>query len=64
MKAHKNPIQLTIIEDDAEPVVTEVQYRGEDALHVVESQREELMKKLMEVKEVIEIIQNNLVQKK
>jgi hypothetical protein len=50
MKAQKNPIELTIIEDDAELVVDKVQDRGEEALYETLSQREELMTKIMEVK--------------
>jgi hypothetical protein len=37
---------------------------GEEALYVTESQQEELMKKLMEVKEVLEILQINIAQQK
>jgi nucleoside-triphosphatase THEP1 len=60
MKAQKNPIELTITEDDTELVVDKVQDQGEEALYVTESQREELMKKIMEVKEVLESLQLNV----
>jgi hypothetical protein len=64
MKAQKKAPQLTITEDDAELVADKVQDRGEEALYVTESQREELMKKLMEVKEVLESLQINVAQQK
>jgi hypothetical protein len=64
MRVHKETPQLTITEDDAELVADKVQDRGEEALYVVESQREELMKNLMEVKEVLEILQINVAQQK
>jgi hypothetical protein len=64
MKAQKNPIQLTITEDDTELVADKVQDRGEDTLYVTESQREEIMKKLMEGKEFWKEIKLNVAQKK
>jgi hypothetical protein len=64
MKVQKKTPQLTITEDDVELVANKVQDRGEEALYVTESQREELMKKLMEVKEVLESLQINVAQQK
>jgi hypothetical protein len=45
-------------------IVDKVQYRGEYTLYVTESQREELMKKLMEFKEVLESLQLNVTQQR
>jgi hypothetical protein len=45
-------------------VEDKVQDRGEEALYVTESQREELMKKLMEVKEVLESLHINVTQQR
>jgi hypothetical protein len=39
MRAQKNPIELTITEDDTELVADKVQDRGGEALYVKESQR-------------------------
>jgi hypothetical protein len=64
MKVQKKPIQLTIIEDDAKLVACKVQYGGEYALYVVEYQREELMNKLMEVKEDMEILKLNVTKQR
>jgi hypothetical protein len=62
MKAQRKAPQLTITEDDTELVAEKVQDQGEEALYVAESQREELMKKLIEVKEVLESLQINVAQ--
>jgi tetrahydromethanopterin S-methyltransferase subunit G len=64
MKAQKKAPELTITEDDAELVEDKVQDQGEEALYVTESQREEIMKKLMEVKETLESLQINVMQQK
>jgi hypothetical protein len=50
LKAQNNLIQLTITKDDTKLVAYKVQDRGEYALYVVKYQREELTKKLIEVK--------------
>jgi nucleoside-triphosphatase THEP1 len=64
MKEQNNPIELTIIEDDTELVVDKVQDRGEELLYVTESQREELMNTIMEVKNVMEILQLTVTQQR
>jgi hypothetical protein len=64
MKEQKNPIQLTITEDDPDLVEDKVKDQGEEVLYVADSQREEIMKKLMEVKETLESLQINVMQEK
>jgi hypothetical protein len=53
MKYHKKPPVITITEDDAELVADKFQDRGEDVVHVVEAQREEIMAKFMEVHDTL-----------
>jgi hypothetical protein len=44
--------------------VNKVKYRGEESLYVAESQREELMTEIMEVKEVPKSLQLNVTQQR
>jgi hypothetical protein len=48
MKYHKNPLVLTITEDDVEFVSDKVHDRGENALVSAEAQREDIMNNLEE----------------
>jgi len=41
-------------------VVEKVLHQGEEELYVVESQREELMKKKIDIKEILESLQINV----
>jgi len=54
MKAHKEVPHLTIIEDDAKLVVKKALDRMMKAWYDVEKQREEIVKKLTEVKDALE----------
>jgi hypothetical protein len=51
MKAHKGILELTLTEDDAELVAENVQDRTMEAWYDVEKQREEIVKRLTEVKD-------------
>jgi hypothetical protein len=64
MRAQRKAPQLTITEDDAELVEEKVHDQGEEELYVVESQREELMKKKIDIKEILESLQINVAQQK
>ena len=54
MKAQKDIPQITLTEDDAELVSEKFQDRTTEALYDVENQREEIVKKLTEVKDALE----------
>jgi hypothetical protein len=54
MKAHKGILELTLTEDDAELVGENVQDRTMEAWYDVEKQREEIVKRLTEVKDALD----------
>jgi hypothetical protein len=54
MKYHKNPPIITVTEDDVELVADKVQDKGEDLVRTIESQREEIMAKLVEVHDTLQ----------
>jgi hypothetical protein len=64
MKAHKEVPQLTLTEDDAELVIEKVQYHTMEAWYDVEKQREDIGKKLIEVKDALEQLQLTTTQQK
>jgi hypothetical protein len=64
MKVHKEVPQLTLTEDDAELVVEKVQDHTTEAWYDVEKKREEIVKKLTEVKDALEQLQLTTVQQK
>jgi phosphoglycolate phosphatase-like HAD superfamily hydrolase len=56
-KAHKDILEYTITEDDADLVAERVQDHATEEYEEVENQRERIMKELAEVKQVLEWIQ-------
>ena len=64
MKAHKGVLELKITEDDAQLVTEKVQDRTTKVWYDVEKQREEIVKKLTEVKDALEQLQLTTTQQK
>jgi hypothetical protein len=64
MKAHKDVPEFTITEDDAEMVEEKVQDHVAESWDDAEKQREEIIKKLSEVKETLVQLQLSTVQQK
>jgi hypothetical protein len=62
MKYTKEGPVITLTEDDVEFVADKVQDRGEDVVCVAESQREEIMAKLIEFHETLQQLQIHTVQ--
>jgi hypothetical protein len=62
MKAHKSIHELTLIEDDADMVMEKVQDRATKLWDNSEKQREEINKKLTEVKETLAQLQLNTME--
>jgi NACalpha-BTF3-like transcription factor len=56
-KAHKDIPEYTINKDDVELVAKRVQYHMNEEYEEVENQREQIMKELKDVKQVLEWIQ-------
>jgi hypothetical protein len=54
MKYTKKPPVITLTEDDVELVADKVQDRGEDVVHTVEAQREEIMVKLVDFHDTLQ----------
>jgi len=64
MKTHKEIPQLALTEDDADLVEEKVQDCIAEAMYDVEKQREEIVKKLKEVKYALDQLQITTVQQK
>jgi ParB-like chromosome segregation protein Spo0J len=64
MKVHKSVPELTLTEDDVELVVEKVQDHTAESWDDVEKQREEIIKKLTEVKETLAQLQLDATQQK
>jgi hypothetical protein len=64
MKVHKEVPQLTLTEDDAELVAEKLQDHMTEAWYDVENQREEIVKKLTEVKDALDKLKLTTVQQK
>jgi hypothetical protein len=64
MKTHKEIPQLALTEDNADLVEEKVQDRIAEAMYDVEKQREEIVKKLKEVKYALDQLQITIVQQK